>query len=99
MASSIYKYKLRVIHEQDIVMPKGATILHADEQDSELVLWANVKHGVGDELRRFRVIGTGEPIETFSLDGYEHVNTVLSSSRLVLHVFVRIKPVDEKDGS
>ena len=83
---TIWKYPLHPGTTQHN-MPRGATVLHAQMQQGEPVLWALVEPSADQELRTFDVYGTGhgvrenagEYIATFQMDG----------GALVWHVFER----------
>ena len=63
----IFKYPLKVIDKQSIMMPKGAQILCVQRQDhgdglEGPCIWALVAEGVDPENRTFLTIGTDHPI-------------------------------------
>lgn len=57
----IYKYTVEV-GSNSIEMPKGARILHVVAQGEKVQLWALVETEHIDEMRHFRVFGTGQPL-------------------------------------
>lgn len=70
----------------EILMPKGAVILHGDHQDSTgFCVWAEVnKHVSGVDTRSVRFVGTGWDIP---MDA-RHINSFLmSEGRLVFQVY------------
>jgi hypothetical protein len=79
----IYKYSVELTDIFTLDMPKGAQILSVQEQYGEPQIWAIVDPKADKETRRFRLIGTGHPIEentsmmsflgTFQLDNGEFV--------------------------
>jgi hypothetical protein len=82
----VFKYALTWDDVTEIYLPDGAEVLHVDVQgpDNDLQLWALVSTGAPFGKRRFRIAGTGHPIN----DAVSHVGTVLlHDSALVFHVF------------
>jgi hypothetical protein len=80
----IYKYPLAVTDCQQIEMPVGAKVLHADMQNGRLCLWAMVDVAAPMGQRVFFVIGTGHDFGGLSAD--QHIATVQDGA-LVWHVF------------
>lgn len=62
MEKVIYKYKLMVVDQNLIEMPKGAIILSVQAQENEPVIWALVNPKNKLEQREFRIFGTGNPL-------------------------------------
>ena len=60
---AIYKYPLKVLDEQEVMMPKGARILAVQTQREAPCLWAEVELGAELQLRIIEVFGTGHPID------------------------------------
>ena len=61
----IWKYVLEMKAAiQEIMMPKGARILHFDNQRREPCIWVEVDDGalLDKEAREFTIAGTGHPI-------------------------------------
>ena len=56
----IFKYEVKIEPFQAILMPKGATILHAGRQGDFPYLWATVDPEQPMEARAIRVVTTGE---------------------------------------
>ena len=86
----IYKYPLKTIDLQSIILPIGAEILKIQVQHGEPQLWALVDSENLSETRFFETFGTGHPID----DSVErkYVGTYqISNGNLVFHVFERIK--------
>lgn len=79
----IYKYPLSP-QNCDILLPVGSTIRHVGQQNGDLFLWVEVwKDGIPQELRRFRVYGTGWTLPQH----YRFIGTVqLPGVELVWHV-------------
>jgi hypothetical protein len=92
-ACVIYRFELRIVDEQQIRMPTGAQVLSADINpgDSGISVWALCNPEAANELRQFRVVGTGNHI-TASLSGYDFLSTVIhriGSNVLCWHVFTK----------
>jgi hypothetical protein len=82
----VFKYVLPDDDEFTLPFPAGAKLLHLDCQDNEVVLWALVDPDAPTETRRFRLAGTGHPIETAC--PLTHIGTVLlMGGKLVFHLF------------
>lgn len=114
--SFVYKYKLPQTMEDEfeLVLPRGARILHAAMQHSPerpygaLCLWALVTTSAIPVARKFIWRGTGHPIaDGLNLD---HVATVLlEGGALVFHLFEvlsdpagaseRTTPLEEEQAS
>ena len=82
----VWKYKLEIDDEVIILMPKGTKVLTVQVQDGAPCIWAAVDPNEKKEMRKFRIAGTGHPIDDTTVGGY--IGTVqLHDGRLVLHVF------------
>lgn len=83
----VFKYPFVVTDEQYLKMPRGAELLHVEDQDTQiaglLCLWARVDPYAETVERLIIVRGTGHEV------GQEpHVGTVLTKGgMLVWHVF------------
>lgn len=82
----IFKYPLEITDEQHVEMPFGASLLTAQFQGDDLVVWALVDAEEQEtKKKRFRIYGTGHPIE--GLPG-SYLATAQEPMRgLVWHVF------------
>lgn len=60
---SIFKYQLETIDEQVIEMPLGAEVLTVQVQNEIPCIWAKVNPSNTSTSYRFRIFGTGQPIE------------------------------------
>ena len=71
----VFKYILilRSVRQQ-VLMPKGAKILHVGEQNRAITIWALVDTEAELLHREFIIMGTGQNIP---YDKYTHVGTVL----------------------
>lgn len=82
---AVYKYNLPMDDYVTINLPRGAEVLHVGVQHGETQLWAKVDTGKPAEKRRFRIAGTGHPLDG---DKLEFVGTLmLAGGGLVFHVF------------
>jgi hypothetical protein len=85
----IYKYTLELEDWQTLTLPKGARVLSFHEQHGQPRVWVLVDPNVQEtEERRFRLAGTGHPIDRADL---RFVGTaLLRNQTLVLHLFVEV---------
>lgn len=87
---TIYKFQLYVMDEVTIPMQPGAEILTVREQDGQLALWAIVDPDrPATEMRRFRVVGTGNPMHAFQ-PTWRYIGTIQQATafgEMVWHVF------------
>jgi len=65
MTTAVYKYAVEVSDTFNVDMPAGAEILCVQVLDGRPYLWARVVIDPGhpNKVRRFRLAGTGEPLE------------------------------------
>ena len=86
---TIYKYPLEVTDLQVFTMPTGGQILSVQVQNGIPCLWVLVKELHKREVRRIRIIGTGNPIGED-----EHLTFIgtfqMEGGSLVFHVFEMI---------
>ena len=81
----VYKYVLPMYDDVAIELPQGAKILKVDTQESVPCIWALVDPDAPLEMRKFRVVGTGHPIEE---KGLEFIGTFqMYGGELVFHLF------------
>lgn len=86
---TIWKFPIEVRDIQGLNMPSGATILTVQVQHNDPCLWAIVDPSEVTELRTFRIVGTGHPID-FTTEAY--IGTFqLSNGGLVFHIFEVIR--------
>lgn len=106
---TIWKYEVPVRDSFELELPKGAEILSCQNQhggSESLQMWALMDTEAEKEIRRFRIYGTGHPIEqkqkpmvriieggiTRNLAPLRHIATVVvSGGMLVWHLFEEIK--------
>lgn len=86
---AVWKYQLQPERNQEVEMPKGADILSVDAQHDNLCVWAMVDPKQTEkEVRSFRVIGTGHPIEDAEAKRMRFLGKALMHrGALVWHVF------------
>lgn len=60
---TIWKYPFEITDEFDLNMSRGAEILSVAYQHTRPTLWVLVDSEAEVQVRKFRVIGTGHPIE------------------------------------
>ncbi len=85
----IYKYPVIVTDEFNLTMPVGAKVLSVQVQNGSPQLWAMVDTSEPlSEIRSFRVIGTGHPIDS---DPGVYIGTFqIHGGELVLHLFAHL---------
>jgi hypothetical protein len=87
MSLSIWKYPLSRDGWHGSV-PVGARFLSAQVQHSDIVVWALVDTTAPVETRKFRILGTGFPLEG---EPGEYVGTVQThNGHFVWHIFVEM---------
>lgn len=92
----VYKYEVPWCEAID--MPSGAKILSVHGQHNKVCLWALVDPNSPHIHRRFKVFGTGHPIENDLAERLSFVGTVhLEDVALVLHVFEELPPKNPDD--
>lgn len=80
---AVYKYQL----DRDVVqLPEGAEVLHVGVQENSLCAWALVDPMKRAIEPRFRVAGTGHPLDVSEL-GKFHGTHMLNDGALVFHVW------------
>ena len=87
----IHKFSIRLDDLHDVVefnMPVGAKVISIGNQKETLCLWAVVGTPVKKrELRRFRVAGTGHPLDVGFPVGRFLGTAQFADGQLVFHVF------------
>lgn len=97
MVQAVWKYPIEFTDSIEIEMPRGADVLHVGMQGEQLCLWCLVYPEGELTKRRFRIAGTGHPIEEGDM---EHIGTVhIADDSLIFHIFeiteYRIPPYEE----
>lgn len=88
MTITVHRYPLEVVDVQTITMPAGAEILHVARREGtadDVELWAKVDTDQPPADRRFRVAGTGHPLDGTDLTYLDSVQ--LAHGQVVFHVF------------
>ena len=81
---TVYKYEISFVDEFLIEMRRYAKLLHVDVQHGVPYVWAFVVPTEPMMKRRFRLAGTGHPLEIIGA----HVGTFLTAGGdLVWHLF------------
>lgn len=91
---TIYKYEVPLEEAFKLRLSKEAIILSFQCQNGVPVIWAMVENAHIEEDRRFRLYGTGHPIERIPKDGNLHyIGTTQQSQTpaLVWHLFEEVK--------
>ena len=83
MTKRIFKYPLHLTDEQTIEMPKGAQIVHTDNQAGTLCVWAWVDDEQPLVWHRIAIVGTGHDVSRF--DPATLVGVIVSPS-FVWHI-------------
>ncbi|KKK62381.1 hypothetical protein LCGC14_3004920 [marine sediment metagenome] len=81
----IWKYTLPLTDYPVVSMQKGARVLSVGVQHGEVQVWALVDPEAPTELRRFRVAGTGHPLED-EIASMRFIGTVQMGA-FVWHIF------------
>lgn len=82
--TTIWKFSVSIQDTLIITMPKNARILDLQVQDNQATIWVLVNPGNEKEERRFRIIGTGDPLpQEIALD---YIGTI-QMPPLVWHLF------------
>jgi len=91
---TVYKYPLRIAHEQTIKLPEHAEVLSVCEQHEGVVLYAMVdKDRPAIEPHTVCIVGTD--YDAPDLTGFDFVGTCnLHHGLLMFHVFVRKEAAD-----
>ncbi len=76
----IYKYQIKDPHDIEFAIPQGAQILTVQMQDVPTI-WALVTPGNSLEVRRFKLIMTGEEFE--QVDGLKYIGTVQKEHSMI----------------
>lgn len=83
-AQAIWKFYLPLGDRVEIQMPECARILTVQVQRGDPVIWALVDRDVPTSPRRFRIVGTGHPVDFMG----DYIGTFqMPAGYLVFHVF------------
>jgi len=85
MEKTVYKYGVEIEDEFTVHLPQGAEILTVQIQHGRPFMWALVDPSARPESRRFRLAGTGHPINNGALT---YINTFqIEGGMLIFHLF------------
>jgi len=86
----IWKYKLKMVDGvQEIEMPSGAEIIHADFQNKKPYIWAMINGTAEKTVRKLQIFGTGEVVyqeELVEDKSMKHISTSVINN-YVWHIF------------
>jgi hypothetical protein len=83
MKLTIYKYLVPTAGaSQEILMPKGAQLIHVNEQGGDILIWAIVEPDAPKVWREIDVVGTGWELHRIG----KHIGTAHCGT-FVWHVF------------
>jgi len=83
---TVYKYDVPIDDTFALALPEFARVLTVQVQDGQPRLWALVDPAAPPRDRRFRLAGTGHPIQ--EADDWRYIGTFqLNGGALVLHLF------------
>jgi hypothetical protein len=91
MEKTVWKFSFTPDDDIEIDMPEGAQILTVQIQFEQPCIWALVDPKSKLKKKRFKLIGTGHPIEINDIVDYRYVGTFqLMEGQLVFHLFERL---------
>lgn len=93
--SVIWKFPVKIEDQFSLDMPQGARVLCVQTQgdSSEPFVWAEVNPDAEKESRKFRLFGTGHPMEAGE-DWLEYIGTFqIRGGAIVFHLY----EVDDMD--
>ncbi len=84
----IFKYPVSLTDDVVVEMPESAEVLGVQVQQGKAVMWALVDPDASAIARRFRLVGTGHPINGQERYQLRYVGTFqLAEGSLVFHLF------------
>lgn len=84
-STTIWKSELKIVHEQEISVPKGAEFLCVRQQHGKLAVWYRCNADVDKEIKTVTIYGTGHDA---SPKGTYLDTVLLQDGYLVLHIFI-----------
>lgn len=87
---TIYKNPIKLQDSLDIHLPAGARILGVESEKGFVFLWVLADPTRANEMRHFRVVGTGHPVEDAEIASLHYVGT-FGEDPLVFHLFEVVK--------
>lgn len=92
MIHKIFKYPIPVENYFELLMPYDAKVLTVQVQREVPQIWALTNPNNRSEVREFRMVGTGHPIEE-SLNNLKYIGSFqLVNETLMYHLFEIILP-------
>lgn len=86
MSFVIYKYPVTIIPVQNLILPKGASIIKCGETSAGVFVWALHEKDAKDYVKReIWIYGTGNPIET--LKNKRFIETIIDKDEFIWHFF------------
>ncbi len=86
MSRIIYKKTLRIEDRCYVSMQQNSTVVHAEEQDEEIVIWYLCNSEEPKVQHLFSIQGTGWPLPEF-VSSKQYFRTVQMKNGLVWHIF------------
>ena len=84
---AIWKYTLQP-DNTTMEMPKGAKVLHVDEQHGSICIWAEVDSEQPTEERKFEIFGTGHEMPSIKGLFRKYVGTAkMQGGTFIFHVY------------
>ena len=92
MIKKVFKYNVMVADSFHLEIPIGAEILTVQVQRGVPQIWALVDPSLQNEVRTFRLSGTGHPVDVSDYrDDLKYIGTFqIDSGYLVFHLFERL---------
>ncbi len=83
----VFKYPIPTKDSFSLLLPKEAKILAVQTQKNNPCIWALVDTNAPNETRRFRLAGTGHPIDE-NMDDLNYIGTFqMLDGVLIWHLF------------
>jgi len=80
----VCEYPVAVATAIKVHLPDGAQVLRFDLQADQLCLWALVDSDKPSVMYQFRMVGTGDPLDTVGA----YINSIfVDEARLIYHFF------------
>ena len=86
MSKRIWKYKFKIDDEISITTKDRSVFLDCQIQDGEPCIWFLVDEDAPDEVRKFRIYGTGHPLPDTGVGHHMKTFTEFNGG-LVWHLF------------
>ena len=96
MNVTIWKYELRLMSEQSIMLPNHQ-FLSLQERNGKLTFWAIVFPDSRQYDYTFLIRGTGEPLEGTDLQNTDYLGTIQAPKGFVWHVFKKRRAFTDEE--